>query len=80
MEKIAHGTKDDDSFNNSFDEINSYTFTTETEDSAGECLRLMGKNIASFILSNDVYEFKIRGNLLRRPNEIIKFGFRGGIG
>jgi hypothetical protein len=35
----------------------------------------MGKNLASFILANDSYKFTIQGNIRRRPNEIIKFGF-----
>ena len=29
------------------------------------------------MLGNEAYSFKIRGNLLRRPNEIIKFAYRG---
>lgn len=45
-----------------------------------ECLRLMGKNLASFILLNDSYAFRMNGNILRRPNEIVKFGFRGSKG
>ena len=38
-------------------------------------MRLMGKNIASFVLANDTYTFTLNGNLRRRPNEIIKYGF-----
>lgn len=34
----------------------------------------MGKNIASFILSNDLYSFTIDGNIMRRPNEIVRLG------
>jgi hypothetical protein len=34
----------------------------------------MGKNIASFILLNDVYTFNMDGNMLRRPNEIVRLG------
>jgi hypothetical protein len=36
----------------------------------------MGKNLASFTLINDMYTFTLNGNLMRRPNEIVKFGFR----
>jgi hypothetical protein len=38
-------------------------------------MRVMGKNVASFILANDSYKFTIQGSIRRRPNEIIKFGF-----
>lgn len=76
-DKIPHATKEGNSFSNDYDEYNSYVFYTETPDSVKECLRLMGKNIASFALVGDSYQFKIRGNLLRRPNEIIKCGHRG---
>jgi hypothetical protein len=37
----------------------------------------MGKNLASFTLINDSYTFKMNGNLLRRPNEIVRFGYKG---
>lgn len=79
-EKIAHATSDGGSFSNLFDEYNAYTYATETEDVVGECLRLMGKNLASFVLLNDSYIFKLNGQMLRRPNEIVKFGFRGSKG
>jgi hypothetical protein len=39
-------------------------------------MRLMGKNIASFVLANDSYTFTINGDLRRRPNEIIKYCFK----
>lgn len=77
---LAHAEKEDDTFNNKFDEYNSYTYASESNDIVKECLRLMGKNIASFVLLNDSYSFKINGNILRRPNEIVKFGFRGSSG
>ena len=79
-QKIKHAKTQDGSFNNLFDEYNAYTFASQTEDVVQECLRLMGKNLASFVLLNDNYIFKLNGNMLRRPNEIIKFGFRGSKG
>lgn len=36
----------------------------------------MGRNITSFVLLNDVCTFEIHGNLLRRPNEIIKINLK----
>lgn len=77
QQRIPHAGGEGTSFSNRFDEINSYTITTETEDSLNECLRIIGKNIGAFMLGNEAYSFKIRGNLLRRPNEIIKFAYRG---
>lgn len=74
-EKIPHATSQDNSFENLFDEFNSYTYATETNDSVSECLRVMGKNIMSFIFINNVYRFTIRGDLFRRPNEIIRYGY-----
>lgn len=73
---IAHATSDGNKFENKFDEYNSYTYATQTTDSVNECLRVMGKNLASFTLINDMYTFTLNGNLMRRPNEIVKFGFR----
>lgn len=58
---------------NKFDMMNSYIFQTETEDSLGETMRIVGKNLAALILCNESYRFRLRGNMLRRPNEIIKF-------
>lgn len=77
VQKIKHAKTQDGSFENKYDEYNSSIFITETEDSLNECLRLIGKNLSTFIFSNDSYEFRVRGNLLRRPNEIIKLGYRG---
>ena len=59
-------------FLNLFDEYNSYTVALTTTDTLNESLREMGKNIASFVLANDTYTFTLKGNLLRRPNEIIR--------
>jgi hypothetical protein len=76
--KIPHAKSEDFSFANRFDEANCYAITTETEDSLHEALRFIGKNVAVFMLGNESYTFRIRGSLLRRPNEIIKFNVVGG--
>ena len=57
--------------------MNSFSVHTETEDSLNEALRVVGKNICMFLLGNESYQFRIRGNMLRRPNEIIKFVYGG---
>ena len=77
---LPHAENEDNTFNNRFDEYNSYTYASESNDIVKECLRLMGKNVASFVLLNDSYIFKINGDMFRRPNEIVKFGFRGNLG
>lgn len=59
-------------FDNLFDEYNSYTVTMHCGDSVNEALREMGKNLASLVLLNDSYTFTLKGNMLRRPNEIIR--------
>jgi hypothetical protein len=77
-EGVPHGSAteaDATGFVNKVDEHNSYIYSTRTKDTVNECMRLMGKNIASFVLANDTYTFSLRGNIRRRPNEIIKFGF-----
>lgn len=76
-EGIKHASMQGDTFENKFDEMNAYTYATQTDDSVKECLRLMGKNLASFTLINDRYTFKVNGNLFRRPNEIIRLGYKG---
>lgn len=78
-EGVPHGsaTKSDaKGFVNKIDEHNSYTYATRTKDTINECMRLMGKNIASFVLANDSYTFSLYGDLRRRPNEIIKYCFK----
>ena len=76
---IAHytGTINDKKkgFTSKIDEHNSYIYTSKTKDTLNECMRVMGKNVASFILVNDSYSFTIHGNLRRRPNEIIKYNY-----
>lgn len=62
----------DQTFDNLFDEYNSYTFALTTTDTLNESLREMGKNIASLVLLNDSYSFTLKGNILRRPNEIMR--------
>lgn len=36
----------------------------------------MGRNITSFVLLNDVCTFEIHGDIMRRPNEIIKINLK----
>lgn len=55
-----------------YDEYNSYTVALTTKDTVNEALREMGKNLASLVLLNDTYKLSLKGNLLRRPNEIIR--------
>lgn len=59
-------------FDNLYDEYNSYTVALTTKDTVNEALREMGKNLASLVLLNDTYKLTLKGNLLRRPNEIIR--------
>ncbi len=73
---IKHATKDGNKFENLFDQYNSNTYSTVTQDSVSECLRVMGKNLASFTLINDSFTFTMNGNMLRRPNEIVRFGYK----
>lgn len=77
VQGINHAKESGNKFENLFDQYNSNTYSTVTNDSVGECLRYMGKNLASFTLINDSYTFKMNGNLLRRPNEIVRFGYKG---
>jgi hypothetical protein len=37
----------------------------------------MGKNISSFVLLNDMYSFTLDGDIMRRPNEIVKLCSQG---
>lgn len=55
-----------------YQEANAIVVQAVTEDPVCEALREIGKNIASFILLNEEYKFSVEGNILRRPNEIIK--------
>lgn len=72
---IGTAASEGNSFDSLFDEYNAYTIATETEDTVNECLRMIGKNVASFVLLNDVYTYTIEGDILRRPNEIVKMNF-----
>lgn len=72
---IGTAEAEGNSFDALFDEYNAYTIATETEDTVNECLRMIGKNIASFVLLNDVYTYTIEGDIMRRPNEIVKMNF-----
>ena len=69
---VGYAKKEEDTFNNLFDEMNAYTVALRSQDTTNEALREMGKNLASFVLSNDTYTFNLKGSMLRRPNEIIR--------
>lgn len=53
--------------------MNSNFFVTRSKDDTNETLMLIGKQITQMVYHNSAYTFTIQGNLLRRPNEIIKF-------
>lgn len=73
LNKVGYAKNSNDTtFNNLFDEYNAYTVALTSKDTLNEALREMGKNIASFVLLNDSYTFNLKGNLLRRPNEIVR--------
>lgn len=70
---IGHSPNgNDETFDNLFDSYNSYTVSLNTNDTVNEALREMGKNLTSLVLLNDTYNFSLNGNLLRRPNEIMR--------
>ena len=71
--KVGEAKEEGETFDTLYDMHNSNIFICRTGDSRNEALREMGKNIASFILSNNRYVLKLDGDLFRRPNEIIKF-------
>lgn len=70
----GNAEKQSDTFDCLFDEYNAYTYATQTDDTVNECLRHMGRNISSFVLLNDMYTFSVDGDIMRRPNEIIRMG------
>lgn len=72
-ENVAEADAEGETSQSLFDIHNSNIFVCKTEDSLNEAMREMGKNIASFILSNNRFVLKLDGDLFRRPNEIIKF-------
>lgn len=59
-------------YKEAFEEANAYVKALQSEDPVTEALVEIGKNVASFVLLNTSYSFNMRGNLLFRPNEIIK--------
>ena len=70
---IGHSLNaNDETFDKLFDTCNSYTVNLNTNDTANEALIEMGKNLTSLVLLNDTYNFSLNGNLLRRPNEIMR--------
>lgn len=72
-ENVGEADKEGETAQALFDIHNSNVFICKTTDTQNEAMREMGKNIASFILSNNRFILKLDGDLFRRPNEIIKF-------
>ena len=70
---VGEAKEEGEVFDSLYDTHNSNIFICKTSDSRNEALREMGKNVASFILSNNRYVLKLDGDIFRRPNEIIKF-------
>lgn len=71
--KVGEAKTEGETFDSLYDTHNSNIFVCRTTDSRNEALREMGKNIASFILSNNRFVMRVDGDIFRRPNEIIKF-------
>lgn len=55
-----------------FYELNANFQLCRSSSDLNEALLLIGKNLTSFVTQNDTYQFVIRGDLFRHPNEIIK--------
>lgn len=71
--RVGEAKSEGETFDSLYDTHNSNIFVCRTSDSRNEALREMGKNIASFILSNNRFIMRVDGDIFRRPNEIIKF-------
>lgn len=55
-----------------FSEMNANFQVVRSTSDLNEALVLIGKNLTSFVTQNDTYQFRVRGNIFRHPNEIIK--------
>lgn len=55
-----------------FAKMNSNTITLKTSEPIKEALYYAGRSIKSYIMMNSLHGFKIKGDLLRHPGEIIK--------
>lgn len=55
-----------------FYEMNANFQMCRSSSDLNEALILIGKNLTSFVTQNDTYQFTIRGDIFRHPNEIIK--------
>lgn len=55
-----------------FSEMNANFHVVRSTSDLNEALIHIGKNLTSFVTQNDTYQFRVRGNLFRHPNEIIK--------
>lgn len=69
---LSAGRINDDSITKDFHELNANFIITRSESDLQEALIYIGKNLCSFVTQNDTYQFTIRGDLFRHPNEIIK--------
>lgn len=55
-----------------FAKINAVTIRMRSMDPIKEALWHVGRSVKSYIFMNDLYGFKIKGNIIRHPGEIIK--------
>lgn len=67
-----NGRIKDSSLVKDFQELNANFSIIRSESDLNEALIYIGKNLCSFVTMNDTYQFTIRGNMFRHPNEIIK--------
>lgn len=61
-----------------FAKINSFTARLRSTDPIKEAFWHVGRSIKSYIFLNALFGFKIRGNLLRHPGEIMKINYNSG--
>lgn len=61
-----------------FAKINSFTARLRSTDPIKEAFWHVGRSIKSYIFLNALFGFKIRGNLLRHPGEIMKINYSSG--
>lgn len=55
-----------------FAKMNANTITLKTSEPIKEALYYAGRSIKSYVMMNSLHGFKIKGDLLRHPGEIIK--------
>ena len=64
--------KEEDPDAQMFAKMNANTIILKSSDPIKEALYHVGRTIKSYIMNNSLYGFKIKGDLLRHPGEIIK--------